>query len=141
MPSADHLTIDGEPPPPPQVARDPLMRQVLGCAIEVHRALGPGLLESAYGHCLAYELAEQGIRYRAQIPIPIKYKRIEVARAYRIDMIVDERIILEIKSVERLTHMHQAQLLTYMRMTGITTGYLVNFNVYRLTEGIRRLVL
>jgi GxxExxY protein len=124
-----------------QLARDPVMRRVIGCAIEVHRTLGPGLLESAYAHCLAYELAEQGIRYRQQIPIPIKYKRIEVARAYRIDMLVDERIILEIKSVERLTHVHQAQLLTYMRMTGIATGYLVNFNVYRLTEGIRRLVL
>ncbi len=102
-------SVDAEASSGRQLARDPLMRRVIGCAIEVHRTLGPGLLESAYGHCLAYELIEAGIRYRAQVPIPIRYKRIEVARAYRIDLIVEDRIILEMKSVDRLTTVHQAQ--------------------------------
>lgn len=125
----------------PLVTLDPLMQRVIGCAIEVHRTLGPGLLERTYGHCLAYELAQQRIRYREQVQIPVQYKRMHVACGYRLDLVIDDRIILELKTVERFAPVHRAQLLTYLRMTGITTGYLMNFNVPRLVDDIRRVLL
>lgn len=119
--------------------RDPLMDRVLGCAIEVHRTLGPGLLESAYARCLAFELMNAGIRFREQVPVPITYKRIRLECGYRLDFVVDDRFILEIKTVAKLVDQHRAQLLTYMRLTGIEIGYLLNFNAQRMMDGVTRL--
>jgi GxxExxY protein len=121
--------------------RDPLTQKVIGCAIEVHRALGPGLLESAYESCLGYELTEAGIAHRRQVALPIHYKGVQVDCGYRIDVLVEDSLILEIKSVETLQPIHQAQLLTYMRLSPVQTGLLINFNVPRLIDGIKRLKL
>ena len=121
--------------------RDPLTEKVIGCAIEVHRALGPGLLESAYQQCLAHELKLRGIPFLAEHPIPVEYKGIRLDCGYRIDLLVEDRLILELKSVDAITGIHAAQLLTYMKMTGISTGLLINFNVCKLADGIQRFKL
>ena len=118
-----------------------LSRQVIGCAIEVHKALGPGLLESAYEECLAHELGLQGITYRRQHPVPIEYKGVRLDCGYRIDVLVGDQLILELKAVEKLLPIHEAQLLTYMRIARVPVGLLINFNVPRLREGIKRFVL
>ncbi|RLL51953.1 GxxExxY protein [Mariprofundus sp. EBB-1] len=120
---------------------DELSNRVIGCAIEVHRNLGPGLLESAYEKCLAYELGCNGIRYALQVPVPVDYKGVHMECGYRIDMLVDERLIIELKSVDKLSSIHQAQLLTYMKLTQVETGLLMNFNVRMLKDGIQRFVL
>ncbi len=121
--------------------KDPLTGKVIGCAIEVHRALGPGLLESAYQQCLAHELALNRISFRAEYPVPVEYKGIRLDCGYRIDLLVEDRVILELKSVDEITGIHRAQLLTYMKMTGIQTGLLINFNVCKLVDGIERFKL
>lgn len=121
--------------------RDPLMRRVIGCAIEVHRNLGPGLLESAYARCLAYELLDCGIRFREQVPVPVTYKRVRLECGYRLDLLVDDRIIIEIKCVEKVIKLHRAQLLTYMRLTEVEEGFILNFNAPRLIDGISRVRL
>ena len=121
--------------------RDPLMRRVKGCAIEVHRNLGPGLLESAYARCLAYELLDSGIRFREQVPVPVTYKRVRLECGYRLDLLVDDRIIIEIKCVEKVIKLHRAQLLTYMRLTEVEEGFILNFNAPRLVDGISRVRL
>ena len=118
--------------------RDPLTEKAIGCAIEVHRALGPGLLESAYQQCLVHELKLSGIPFQAEYPVPVEYKGIRLDCGYRIDILVDNRLILELKSVDALTGIHEAQLLTYMKMTRIQTGLLINFNACRLVDGIKR---
>ncbi|MCB1621508.1 MAG: GxxExxY protein [Thiothrix sp.] len=118
--------------------RDPLTEKVIGCAIEVHRHLGPGLLESTYESCLAHELATQGVAFQTQVPIPIEYKGTNISCGYRIDIFVDGRAILELKSVERLVGVHEAQILTYMKLAKVKTGLLINFNVRRLIDGIKR---
>jgi GxxExxY protein len=120
---------------------DSLSSHVIGCAIEVHRELGPGLLESAYEQCLAYELRQSGIEYRLQHPVPIAYKSVQLDCGYRIDVLVENALILELKSVERLLPVHEAQLLTYMRLAKVKTGLLINFNVPLLKSGIKRFVL
>ena len=120
---------------------DPLSRRVIGCAIEVHRALGPGLLESAYEQCLAYELRLKGIGCHLQKPIPVRYKGVNLDCGYRIDMLVEDRLIIELKSLERLLPIHEAQLLTYMRLAKVSVGLLINFNVKILRDGIKRFVL
>ena len=121
---------------------DPLSREVLGCAIEVHKHLGPGLLESAYQNCLAYELTQQGIPFRKEIDLPVQYKGIRLDCGYRLDLIVDEQLIVELKSVDKLAPIHEAQLLTYMKLAGISIGLLLNFNVLKLKDGgIKRYVL
>src|SRR5687767_326315 len=117
---------------------DLLTRRVIGCAIEVHRALGPGLLESAYEQCMAHEMTLQEVDFRLQVPTPVEYKGLRLDCAYRADVIVQERLIVELKSVEALTALHHAQLLTYMRVSGAPIGLLINFNVARLIEGIKR---
>jgi len=117
---------------------DLLTRRVIGCAIEVHRALGPGLLESAYEQCMAHEMTLQEVDFRLQVPTPVEYKGLRLDCAYRADVIVQERLIVELKSVEALTALHHAQLLTYMRVSGAPIGLLINFNVPRLIEGIKR---
>lgn len=121
--------------------RDRLTQQIIGAAIEVHRHLGPGLLETIYEQCLCWELGERGISYQRQIPISIRYKGHALDIAYRIDLIVAERVLVELKTVERLIPIHQAQLLTYLRLTGLSVGLLVNFNTPLLRDGIKRMVL
>ena len=121
--------------------KDPLTERVIGCAIEVHRALGPGLLESTYQQCLIHELKLNGIPFQAEKPIPVEYKGIRLDCGYRIDVLVDGRLILELKSAEEIAPIHKAQLLTYMKLSGIHTGLLINFNVRRLIDGIERFKL
>ena len=121
--------------------KDLRTEKVIGCAIEVHRALGPGLLESAYQQCLAHELKLNRISFHAEVPVPVEYKGIRLDCGYRLDLVVEDLLILELKSVEELSGIHEAQLLTYMKMTGIRTGLLINFNVGRLVDGIRRFKL
>jgi GxxExxY protein len=120
---------------------DDLSRNVIGCAIEVHRNLGPGLLESTYRQCLACELSLAGVVFQMEAPLPVRYKELLLDCGYRIDLLVSDKLILEIKSVETLLPIHQAQILTYMRLAEISTGLLVNFNVTRLQNGIKRFVL
>ena len=119
---------------------DNLSNRVLGCAIEVHRELGPGLLESTYEQCLAYELNKAGIPFKIQQPIRVSYKEIKLDCGYRVDLFVDERLILELKSVEQLLKIHEAQLLTYMKLANIRIGLLINFNVQVLKRGMKRFV-
>jgi GxxExxY protein len=120
---------------------DPLSNRVIGCAIEVHRVLGPGLLESTYEHCLAHELRLAGIGHEVQRPLPVEYKGTRLDCGYRVDVLVDGRLLLELKAVDRVLPIHEAQLLTYMKVAGISTGLLINFNVRRLKDGLRRFVL
>ena len=120
---------------------DELSNRVIGCATEVHRNTGPGLLESAYEQCLAHELSVAGIPFKAQWPIPMDYKGLHLDCGYRADLLVDDSMIVELKSVEELVGIHEAQLLTYMRLAHVPVGLLINFNVQLLKDGIRRFVL
>jgi GxxExxY protein len=122
-------------------ANDLLTEKIIGFAIDVHRHLGPGLLESAYEECLCYELGEHGLTFRRQVPLPVVYKSIRLDCGYRMDVVVENQVILEIKAVERLIPIHDAQVLTYMRLSGINTGLLLNFYSTVLKDGIRRLML
>ena len=119
---------------------DKLSHEEIGAAIEVHKALGPGLLESAYEECLCQELTLRGIPFQQQVELPIKYKGLELSASYRMDIVVDKLIVLELKSVEKLMPIHQAQLLTYLRLSEIWLGLLINFNVPVLKQGIKRLI-
>ncbi len=117
-----------------------LTQSVIGCAIEVHKVIGPGLLESAYEECLCYELAQVGIPFRRQVDLPVAYKGVHLDCGYRIDLVVDELVIVELKTVEKLLPVHSAQLLTYLKLYGCSVGLLLNFNVAILREGIKRIV-
>ncbi|MBI2240040.1 MAG: GxxExxY protein [Magnetospirillum gryphiswaldense] len=121
--------------------RDPLTDRILGCAIEVHRTLGPGLLESAYEECLCYELAQAGIACQRQVPLPVRYKDVRLDCGYRLDVVAENQVVIELKTVEKLLPVHDAQVLTYLRLSGCRVGLLVNFNVPVLRDGIKRLVL
>jgi GxxExxY protein len=114
---------------------------VIGCAIEVHRNLGPGLLESTYQQCLACELSHACIPFQMELPLPVRYKDLLLDCGYRIDLLVSGDLIVEIRSVETLLPIHQAQILTYMRLTKVPLGLLINFNVTKLRNGIKRFVL
>ena len=114
---------------------------VIGCAIEVHRALGSGLLESAYEVCLCRELNLRNVPFECQKPLPLSYKGVKLDCGYRTDVIVDQRVLVEVKSVDQLTAIHEAQLLSYLKLSGLKVGLLINFNVRTLTQGIRRKVL
>ncbi len=120
---------------------EPLSNRVIGCALEVHRTLGPGLLESAYEQCLQYELVQAGLNAVRQQPVPIRYKQRNIDAGFRIDLLVNHQLILELKSVDCFQPIHLAQLLTYMKLTSIPTGLLINFNVLQLRKGIKRVVL
>ena len=120
---------------------DELSRSVIGCGLEVHRNLGPGLLESTYRQCLACELSHAGILFQMEVPLPVRYKDILLDCGYRIDLLVRGELIVEIKSVEALPPIHQAQILTYMRLANVPIELLINFNVTRLQTGIKRFVL
>jgi len=115
--------------------------RIIGAAIEVHKALGPGLLESAYEECLCHELSLQGVDFVRQLKLPVKYKGIELDIGYRLDLYINGCVIVELKSVDKLTPIHDAQLLTYLRLLNCKTGLLINFNVPVLKQGLRRKVL
>ena len=118
-----------------------LTNKIIGAAIEVHKALGPGLLESAYEKCLMKEFELSNISFKSQIELPLEYKGIRVDAGYRIDLIVERKVIIELKAVGSLIPVHEAQLLTYLKLTGIRVGMLMNFNVPVLKDGIKRMVL
>jgi GxxExxY protein len=116
-----------------------ITEKVIGACIEIHRTLGPDLLESAYEECLCYELARLGIKFERQVPLPVKYKDVNLDCGYRLDLVVESKIVLELKAVEQLLPIHNAQLLTYLKLSGLTLGLLVNFNVPLLKDGIKRI--
>lgn len=116
-------------------------RAVLDCAMRVHTALGPGLLESAYEACLAEELRVAGLAVETQVPVPVAYKGVKLDVGYRIDLLVDGRVVVEVKSVEAIAPVHRAQTLTYLRLSGRSLALLINFNVVHLKEGIKRFVM
>jgi len=118
-----------------------LTREIIGAAIEVHRHLGPGLLESAYRKCLMQELLLRGIPFKSELPLPLEYKGIRLESGYRLDLLVEDAVVVEVKSVETLCKIHEAQLITYLRLGVWTVGLLINFNVDILKNGIRRKVL
>lgn len=113
---------------------------IIGCAIKVHKKLGPGLLESAYEECLYYELKKTQLLIERQKPLPVVYDEIKLECGYRMDLVADSKVIIEIKSVDGLNDIHMAQILTYLRLSGCKVGLLINFNVVKLTEGIKRVV-
>jgi len=118
---------------------DPLTHRIIGVAIEVHRLLGPGLLESTYEECLCFELTLLSIPFDRQIPLPIVYKSMTLPRAYKPDLLVDKAVIVELKTVEKILPVHEAQMLTYLRLSGLDRGLLLNFNSVPMKAGIRRL--
>ena len=120
---------------------DELTRDIIGAAIAVHREIGPGLLESAYETCLCFELEERGLKFERQVELPVVYRGHRLDSGYRLDVIVESRVLLELKSAASLEPIHEAQLLTYMRLSGLRLGLLINFNVPVLKKGIRRRVL
>ena len=120
---------------------DDVTRRIIGSAIEVHKGLGPGLLESVYETCLCHELDAKGIAYIRQSKVPITYKGINLECGYRLDLLVENKVIVELKSVDKLTSLHDAQLISYLRLTSVSVGLLINFNVPTLMNGIKRKVL
>jgi GxxExxY protein len=119
---------------------DELSNKVIGCALKVHRELGPGLLESTYEQCLCYELSQAGIHFERQKELPVKYQNVMIDCGYRIDLLVEGKLIVELKSVDTLQRIHEAQLLTYMKLAQNGIGLLINFNSVLLRDGIKRLV-
>jgi GxxExxY protein len=117
-----------------------LTERVIGACIEIHRALGPGLLESAYEECLCHELSVAGISFERQKPLPVHYKNVKLDCGYRLDLVVERKVIVELKAIENLMPIHEAQLLTYLKLSGLTLGLLINFNVPMLKNGIKRIV-
>ena len=120
---------------------DSLSERVIGCAMEVHRRLGPGLLESAYEACLAHELSLHAVAFETQVALPIAYREIRLDCGYRLDFLIEKRLIVEIKSVSELSPVHQAQLITYLKLAKMRVGLLINFNVTLLRHGLKRVVL
>jgi GxxExxY protein len=121
--------------------KDPRTAPIIGAAIEVHRALGPGPLESAYEECLCHELHLRGLAFQHQVDLPVPYKGLKLDCGYKMDVVVEDEVVLELKSIEKILPVHEAQLLTYMKLSGKRVGLLINFNVPLLTRGIIRRVL
>lgn len=117
-----------------------ITEKVIGCAIKVHRALGPGLLESTYEVCLAHELVKEGLKVKTQVALPVIYDGLRLDAGYRIDMLVEDAVIVELKSIESLHPIHEAQVISYLKLSGKKIGLLINFNVKLLKGGIKRLV-
>jgi len=115
-------------------------QKIIGAAIEVHKALGPGLLESAYEACLAHELLIANVSFERQVPLPVSYKSVQLDCGYRLDFLIEHTVVLELNAVESLQPIHEAQLLTYLKLGGWPIGLLINFNVPVLTKGIKRMV-
>lgn len=124
-----------------QAGRDPVTGEIIAAAIDVHRALGPGLLESAYQACLEQELTERGVPFQAQVDLPVEHKGRRLECGSRMDLVVRDEVIVEIKAVESLAPIHEAQLLTYLRLARIERGLLLNFNAPYLRDGVKRLIL
>ena len=123
------------------IAVEVLAREVVDAGLKVHQALGPGLLESAYEHCLVHELGLRGIAVRRQVALPIQYRGVGLDVGYRLDMVVEDTIIIEIKSAEAYSRLHEAQLMTYLKLSGYRLGFLMNFNVTLFKQGLRRMVI
>jgi len=117
-----------------------LTEVVIGCAIEVHRALGPGLLESVYEECLSYELTCKNLSFERQKSLPLQYKKVQLEAGYRLDLLIENRLVVELKCVEKILPVHEAQLMTYLRLTKVKTGLIINFLTPVLKDGIRRIV-
>jgi len=117
-----------------------LTERVIGACVEIHKALGPGLLESAYEECLCHELRLAGLGFERQRPLPVAYKGVQLDCGYRLDVVVENKLVVELKSVDMLAPIHEAQLLTYLKLSGLTVGLLINFNVPVLRRGIKRIV-
>lgn len=115
-----------------------ITEKIIGCAIEVHRALGPGLLESVYEECLAFELQKAGLRIERQVPVPLVYKEVKLDCGYRIDILVEGLVVIELKTVDAFAPVHEAQILTYLKLANKSIGLLINFNVTLLKNGIKR---
>lgn len=124
-----------------EAQRDQMTERIIGAAIEIHRALGPGLLESAYEKCLCYELCQNGLGIQRQVALPVVYKGVKLDCGYRIDVLVERSVVVELKTVEKLLPIHHAQLLTYLKLGGYKTGLLLNFSSAVLKDGIKRIVL
>lgn len=125
----------------PETTRlDKLTEQIIGRAIEVHRGLGPGLLESAYEECLCFELSQFGLRFERQVPLPVMYKGVNLDCGYRMDIVVESSVIIEVKAVERLIAVHEAQLLSYLKLHNKRVGLLMNFHTAILKNGLKRIV-
>jgi GxxExxY protein len=122
------------------MTREEIFKQILDCAFKVHSALGPGLLESAYEECLFYEIREVGLNVEKQKPLPLVYNKVRLEIGYRVDLMVENEVIVEIKSVELLNEVHFAQVLTYLSLSGCRLALLVNFNVLHLKNGIKRII-
>lgn len=118
-----------------------IFKTVLDCSFQVHTALGPGLLESSYEECLYYEILQSGLIVSKQVPLPLIYRQVKLDAGYRVDLLVEEKVIVEIKSVESLADIHMAQILTYLKLSGCKLGLLANFNVKHLKDGIKRVIL
>ena len=118
-----------------------LSERVIGSAMDVHRQIGPGLLEAVYEECLCFELKQARIGYRRQVPLPVFYKGVQLECGYRMDIVVEHQLVVEIKAVERLLPIHEAQMLTYLRLSGLPIALLLNFNSVALKSGLRRFVL
>jgi len=121
------------------VEENRLGEAILGCALKVHKAPGPGLLENAYEACLGHELGKVGIAFERQVTLPLIYDSLIIESAYRLDLLVDKRVVVEVKAVDRLNDVHRAQLLSYLRIGGYRLGYLLNFNVAMIRDGIHRM--
>ena len=119
---------------------DRITDKIIGAAIEVHRVLGPGLLESAYEECLCYELSLRELKFKRQVPLPVAYKGIKLACGYKMDLLVDDLVVVELKTVEGLLQVHSAQLLSYLRLSGKPVGLLINFNSPTIKSGLKRIV-
>lgn len=119
---------------------DRITEKIIGCAIEVHKGLGPGLLESAYEECLCYELERSGLKFERQVPLPVIYKGIKLDCSYRMDVVVENSVVVEIKAVENLIPVHDAQLLSYLKLYNKKVGLLMNFHVPILKKGLKRIV-
>lgn len=117
-----------------------ITREIIGCAIEVHKQLGPGLLESAYEECTSYELTAKGLFIERQVPVPVVYKEVKLDVGYRMDILFEKEVVVELKSIECLTLVHEAQILTYLKFANKKIGLLMNFNVLKLTDQLRRFI-
>jgi GxxExxY protein len=117
-----------------------ITKKIIGCAIEVHKSLGPGLLESAYEECLSFELDKAGLITKRQVPVPVVYKDVKLDCGYRIDMLIENLVVIELKVVDEINPVHEAQILTYMKFSKMNIGLLMNFNVTVLKNGIRRYI-
>lgn len=136
MQHQDHQDHQGASGPTTEL--DAIGRQIVDSAIKVHRILGPGLLESAYEHCLAHELHSRRLEVVRQAPLPIEYDGLRLNAGYRLDLVVEGAVLVEIKAVETLSRLHEAQILTYLKLSGYRLGYLMNFNAIQLKQGLRR---